>query len=240
MVTDVTDQWLKSGVTFGLAFCFGYINMICTIRFQAFATMLTGNSIYFARSIVKGDASRARFYLVMIFSYASGAFGTRAVDHLGGKSNQAVAVLVVISAVVVDVAATVTPTDAWDAWYAWLIAFAMGAVNTVSTQVTGVTASSVTGNISKVSCALSDACFGKLERSARETAQTCAFQVCFFFLGVAVGAAVIGVEDFWDRHLDTDIKAEDMAAISFTLLAMPMAGLLLVFDLRNRWWQQLR
>ena len=74
----------------GFAFTTGWVDVLCTLRFGAFGTMMTGNSIYLAKSAVSGAYTDLLFYSAVIVCYCAGVVvGSRAAMQTRGPTRTA-------------------------------------------------------------------------------------------------------------------------------------------------------
>merc|ERR1712028_183058 len=67
-------------VIWGMAFASGATDVLTLVRYYAFATMMTGNSIYTATAVARGCWHDLWHYLWLILSYCSGMMTFRAID----------------------------------------------------------------------------------------------------------------------------------------------------------------
>ena len=78
----------------GFAFTTGWVDVLCTLHFGAFGTMMTGNSIYLAKSVSHQSVSEALFYLSAIVAYAAGAWLNCYLNYQLGRRQSASAIAV--------------------------------------------------------------------------------------------------------------------------------------------------
>lgn len=136
----------------GFAFTTGWVDVLCTMRFGAFGTMMTGNSIFVAKSIVSGSFADLLFYTSVVVCYCIGVVLHRVLDHALGERTSALAAAIPVATccVLVDVChAALGPSR----YYVCFVSVACGCVNVVSQKIAGVVTNAVTGNLQKLSSA---------------------------------------------------------------------------------------
>lgn len=136
----------------GFAFTTGWVDVLCTCRYGAFGTMMTGNSIFLAKSVVNGHLVDLLFYSATILSYCIGVGMNRHLDLLLRERTAArwIAVPVTICCLAVDLFRFFLGPSRW---YVCFVALACGCVNVVSQKVAGVVTNAVTGNLQKLTMA---------------------------------------------------------------------------------------
>ncbi|KAK3243974.1 hypothetical protein CYMTET_46400 [Cymbomonas tetramitiformis] len=151
---------------FALAFCIGWADVLCAIRFFAFATMMTGNSIYLAQSVAGHCWYDSTVYITVIFLFFSGMGTYRAIEALMHKylphsrlgPATALGPLVVFCFIAADVTYyTIDKQLDIDLHCGkqvkkgflgvFFVAHAAGAINGLSARVHKVTTNAVTGHI---------------------------------------------------------------------------------------------
>lgn len=153
---------------FSLAFCIGWADVLCSIRYFAFATMMTGNSIYLAQSVAGQCWYDCVVYILVIFTFFSGMVTYRALEtliciylpHSRMGPATALGALVFVCFTVADVTYyTVDNINRFDVDFQCgkkvktgffgilLVAHPMGAINGFSARVHKVTTNAVTGHI---------------------------------------------------------------------------------------------
>jgi uncharacterized membrane protein YoaK (UPF0700 family) len=126
-----------------LAVIAGYADTIGFLRFDAFAGLMTGNTILLGISLASAQLLRAAFYGAIIGTFLAGVLLSRALLQLGAAQWMA---LTVTSAL------HVACSFLGRGWAALLLALAMGMQNAAATRFGGVSLNTVfiTGNLQKL------------------------------------------------------------------------------------------
>ncbi|UEM24287.1 DUF1275 domain-containing protein (plasmid) [Skermanella mucosa] len=126
-----------------LALIAGYVDTVGYLHFNAFAGLMTGNTIFLGIEAANGQYGMAMFHSVIILAFLSGVVAARVKARAGLKSWVALSVasglLVLCSFIEKSVAAV-------------LLALAMGMQNSAANRFNGVALNTVfiTGNIQKL------------------------------------------------------------------------------------------
>jgi uncharacterized membrane protein YoaK (UPF0700 family) len=125
-----------------LAAIAGYADTVGYLRFDAFAGLMTGNTILLGMAVAGLDAWRAVHYGAIILTFFGGVVTSRAL--LRGHFRPAVALSLASCALLL---CTIEPEPVG----ALILAFAMGTQNAAATRFSGVTLNTVfiTGNLQK-------------------------------------------------------------------------------------------
>lgn len=141
----------------GLAFLSGWADVVCLVRFSAFAGMQTGNAVMLGRDLADDEhgADGAIYHLVIMGSNLLGVMVYEAMSNKMAlrRSLWLVALVVGLATSASDVlAALVGPSR----WYVCFVAAAFGAQNALSGSdaVLGVNTTIMTGNLQKVGAVL--------------------------------------------------------------------------------------
>jgi uncharacterized membrane protein YoaK (UPF0700 family) len=126
-----------------LAVIAGYADTIGFLRFDAFAGLMTGNTILLGIGLASAQLLRAASYAAIIGAFLAGVLLSRAVLQLGAATWMALT-----GAAVLHVACSFLDRF----WAALLLALAMGMQNAAATRFGGVSLNTVfiTGNLQKL------------------------------------------------------------------------------------------
>jgi uncharacterized membrane protein YoaK (UPF0700 family) len=126
-----------------LALIAGYADAVGFLRFDAFAGMMTGNTVLLGISLIGGEPRRALHYAAIILAFIAGVLATRVLLRLSGTPF--FAGLVGAAAI-----AGCSFTDGF--WAAPLLSCAMGAQNASATRFRGIALNTVflTGNLQRL------------------------------------------------------------------------------------------
>ena len=135
--------------TSGLAFVSGWADVVCVVRFSAFAGMQTGNMVMAGRVLVDDEHPPSDFWFFMML-ILSGLVGMAAFEFLRVCAPDIrmawfaapLAFLIVLSDVLDFVAGS-------SRWHACLVAVSLGAQNALVAAEFGVSTTMQTGNLSK-------------------------------------------------------------------------------------------
>ena len=167
----------------GLAFTVGWADVLCLLRYGAFGTMMTGNTMFLAQSVVLARWTLVGFYAAVIGAFCAGQAFYRAVDRVvaKGTSGTSVAPAVLALSFLQDGLGSAFPGR----WHVALLSAELGIVCGLANDVDGVVVNMVTGHIQRVANAAFDFAVRDEVRD-RQFRQSCA--VLFsFFLGVCGG-----------------------------------------------------
>ena len=232
-----------------ISFCYAYMDVVCYLRMGLFATVMTGNTIFFARQVVIGNPYRALHYGLTIVAYSIGAMLfqlTRIVPALHFRTSASMAgAIMLLCAVIVDgvfmgmvhrAPANLTSCESFERehvgyrWDVWLISFGFGCVGSTSMFVTNVTTNAVTGSIQKASVTAINWCFGLHLPNEVRGALTAAGQIVAFVAGVTIGAAVVGVDRYEHPCATQLFRDRGYFAIAFVPAAAVLAISLVAHD----------
>ncbi len=126
-----------------LALIAGYADSVGYLSFDAFAGMMTGNTILLAIALFVADPLHAAQYAAIILAFVAGVIVSLLLRRLAAP----LFALLAVEGVAILVAAFAPPEAAPD-----VLAFAMGLQNAAVTQFAGVTLNTVflTGNLQKL------------------------------------------------------------------------------------------
>jgi len=126
-----------------LAVIAGYADTIGFLRFDAFAGLMTGNTILLGIGLASAHLLRAAFYGTIIAAFLGGVLLSRALLQLGAAPWVALTLTAVLHVVCSFVDRS---------WAAPLLALAMGMQNAAATRFGGVSLNTVfiTGNLQKL------------------------------------------------------------------------------------------
>jgi uncharacterized membrane protein YoaK (UPF0700 family) len=126
-----------------LALIAGYADAAGYLRFDAFAGMMTGNTVLLGISLIGGEPRRAHFYAAIILAFLVGVLISRALIRLTGTP---------LPAGLVGAGAIAGCGFVEDFWAAPLLSFAMGAQNAAANRFRGVALNTVflTGNLQRI------------------------------------------------------------------------------------------
>eukprot|EP00947_MAST-08B_sp_MAST-8B-sp1_P003116 g3116.t1 len=165
----------KTWVLWSLAFVNGWADVLTMLRYFAFATVMTGNSIYLVEAIARGCWHDVMVYTLLIFAFALGVVTYRAISRAMATrwfrrrvKNWRIGPATVIAPIVLLMYLTADlayyggdnagdkhfhcgKTPRAGVWGILPVTYAMGAVNSVSVTVDKTTTNSITGHILKVS-----------------------------------------------------------------------------------------
>eukprot|EP00656_Telonema_subtile_P007782 TRINITY_DN13650_c0_g1_i2.p1 TRINITY_DN13650_c0_g1~~TRINITY_DN13650_c0_g1_i2.p1 ORF type:complete len:233 (+),score=43.59 TRINITY_DN13650_c0_g1_i2:198-896(+) len=149
-----------------MAFGSGYADVLCLVRYYAFATMMTGNSIYASQSAARECWHDLYHYILLATSYNAGMFTFRMIDalmrHCCPDCSLGPATVLAPFMIVAGVATDLTfyaGDDEGDPQFHCgkfvpsgvygfvILAHAMGIVNGISMNVDKVTTNAVTGHM---------------------------------------------------------------------------------------------
>jgi uncharacterized membrane protein YoaK (UPF0700 family) len=174
-----------------LALIAGYVDTVGYLDFNAFAGLMTGNTIFLGIEAVSGQYGMAVFHGVIIFAFLFGVIAARVKARAGLKSWVALSVasglLVLCSFVEKSLAAV-------------LLALAMGIQNSAANRFNGVALNTVfiTGNIQKLGEELVTWIWPSKAGPTRQGATIFAF--VWFAYAVGAGAGAVAVR-FMDKPL---------------------------------------
>ena len=139
-------------VAASLAFLSGWADVICLVRFSAFAGMQTGNAVWLGRDVAEGRPIYAVFHLTIICSNMLGVM----MYELSARTNASlrlVAVLVGCATVSADLLDALVGSSRWSVCF---VAAAFGAQNalTANDARLSVNTTIMTGNVAKIGAAL--------------------------------------------------------------------------------------
>jgi uncharacterized membrane protein YoaK (UPF0700 family) len=125
-----------------LAIIAGYVDAVGYLHFDAFAGLMTGNTIFLGIELATQQYARAAFHSLIIIAFLAGVMLSRILLRLGWKPWLALtgtALLLVVCSFVER------------SWAAVLLAFAMGMQNSAANRFNGVALNTVfiTGNLQK-------------------------------------------------------------------------------------------
>lgn len=126
-----------------LAVIAGYADTIGFLRFDAFAGLMTGNTILLGIGLASGQLLRAALYGAIIGVFLAGVLLSRALLQLGAAQWMVLTVTAALH---------VACSFLGKRWAALLLALAMGMQNSAATRFGGVTLNTVfiTGNLQKL------------------------------------------------------------------------------------------
>jgi uncharacterized membrane protein YoaK (UPF0700 family) len=126
-----------------LAAIAGYVDAVGFLRFDAFAGMITGNTVLLGIALAGKEPSRALYYAAIVLAFLVGVLLSRALLRAGLRPLLAG---LFAAAVIGACAFIVSP------WAAPLLAVAMGTQNAAATRFGGVALNTVflTGNLQKL------------------------------------------------------------------------------------------
>jgi uncharacterized membrane protein YoaK (UPF0700 family) len=126
-----------------LAFVAGYADTVGLMRYDAFAGLMTGNTILLGIDIANGRASSAAFHAGIVAIFLAGVITSRVLLQLGFAAWLALS----IAATLFVLCSFLGPFSA-----AMLLAFAMGMQNSAANRFNGVALNTVfiTGNLQKL------------------------------------------------------------------------------------------
>lgn len=187
----------------GFAFTTGWVDVLCTLRFGAFGTMMTGNSIFMAKSVVSGSATDFCFYFSAIACYCLGVCIHRHTDYIRGDRTSALSAACVVApcCLAVDVCRYLFGPSRY---YVCFISVACGVVNVVSQTVAGVVTNAVTGNLQKLSNFCWEMVFlphCDIGRACKRHAMITALVTSSFLLGIGLSAITLNT-DFGGANLN--------------------------------------
>ena len=199
----------------GFAFATGWVDVLCTVRFGAFGTMMTGNSINLGKAMVNESISDVLFYSTALVAYCIGVLIHRTIDFKLAEKTSAVAAaapIVTTSLLAVDVMSFFLGPSRY---YVAFACMACGCLNVVSQKVAGVATNAVTGNLQRLTMALWEYLYWAehepLTPEAKRFAIVTAYVVVSLLAGVSLSALSINFAIV--QHLNFV-----PVAIAFTLL----------------------
>ncbi len=180
----------KEGLAVLMAFTTGWANIGCMMRFDAFGTMMTGNSLQMALLFAQGKWQGFLYYLSLVVAYVVGVLLYRVLDIAMGERSTPTRIAPVVFAMFL-----LTDAISWVADYAqssyfwctdalspWLeerymqewrkngpvipLSIGFGMVNALSMDVTRYVTNAVTGNYQKIGMSLGSNLFILLAKLA--------------------------------------------------------------------------
>jgi uncharacterized membrane protein YoaK (UPF0700 family) len=174
-----------------LALIAGYVDTVGYLHFNAFAGLMTGNTIFLGIELASEQYDRAIFHGVIIFSFLIGVIVARVKMRAGLNSwialTFASALLVICSFSEKNIAAV-------------LLSLAMGIQNSAANRFNGVALNTVfiTGNLQKLGEELVTWIWPGKDGAARQGATIFAFVWCAYAVGAGAGAVAV---KFMERPL---------------------------------------
>ena len=211
---------LKLVLACSLSFCHGWANVVSLMRFGGFGSMMTGNLLFFSRSIVMAKWSDTYYYMALIGSYMLGFVLYRVVivaTHFHHPSSVA-ALLVFLLLLATDVMNNAMQESTELRFIFCFASAGLGCVNAVAMIVTGLTTHLMTLSLQKTVMLAIDLGLGVGIRANKVAAimEPLAL-VCSHVAGTVVGAALT-----FRAHL---------VEWSFTPLAFSFAVVLFAHDI---------
>jgi len=162
----------------------GYADAIGYLRFDAFAGLMTGNTILLGIELTIPAPARALFHLLIILVFTAGVMLSRALVQAGAPIWSALT-----AAALLHVACSFLDRI----WAAPLLALAMGMQNAAATRFGSISLNTVfiTGNLQKLGEGLIAWCWARLSRRPAAADGIAVFFLVwlFYLLGAAAGAA---------------------------------------------------
>ena len=181
----------KTWVLWSLAYVNGWADVLTMLRYFAFATVMTGNSIYLVEAVARRCWHDVTVYVLLIICFALGVVTYRAITRAMNKTRwfrrriknwrvgpaTIIAPLVLLMYLSADLAYYggdnrgdkhfhCGKTPRAGVWGILPVTYAMGAVNSVSVTVDKTTTNSITGHILKVASITYDAVLNRFCRGA--------------------------------------------------------------------------
>jgi uncharacterized membrane protein YoaK (UPF0700 family) len=121
----------------------GYADTVGYLRYDAFAGLMTGNTILLGIDLANGRMASAAFHSAIIALFLAGVIASRVLLRIGRAPWLALSV----AAILLAVCSFIGPL-----WAAMLLAFAMGMQNSAANRFNGVALNTVfiTGNLQKL------------------------------------------------------------------------------------------
>jgi uncharacterized membrane protein YoaK (UPF0700 family) len=167
-----------------LALIAGYVDSVGYLHFNAFAGLMTGNTIFMGIEFADGKYDRAIFHAVIIFSFLVGVIVARVKMRAGLNAWVALtfasALLIICSFSEKSLAAI-------------LLSLAMGIQNSAANRFNGVALNTVfiTGNLQKLGEEIVTWIWPSKQGPARQGASIFAFVWCSYAVGAGLGAVAV-------------------------------------------------
>ena len=201
----------------GLAFGVGWTNVMCLLKYRTFGTMMTGNTIWLAQSIVRRRWTDMGFYIAVILSFCFGNLLFRAVNFLLRIPRAATRLAPVCVVLTVAQDAVIASR-----WAVLLLSGVLGLVTALANDYDGVVCNMVTGHIARCADAIFQSTTVGLSKKERQLARASATVLLTFCLGVSCATVLVL------RHsLD---KPKPFQPPIFSPLGLVFAALLLLHD----------
>jgi uncharacterized membrane protein YoaK (UPF0700 family) len=167
-----------------LAIIAGYADAVGYLRYEAFAGLMTGNTILMGIELVSGNLQPAAFHGVIIAVFLAGVIASRVLLRFGLPAWSALTIAAVLLAL-----CSVAAKD----WAALLLALAMGMQNSAANRFNGVSLNTVfiTGNLQKLGEGLLAWLWPPRDASTAPSDGVAIFALVWltYAIGAAVGAA---------------------------------------------------
>lgn len=139
----------KKRLALGMAFMTGWADVFLLLKFETFATMMTGNAMKMALALVESQYRNVAYFASVIVSYVLGLAAFRRTDlTLKEKTLGASAFVVAGLFIGADVCYATTGGARWIP--IMLLSLAFGIINSVGTEVAGTLTFVVTGHMTKL------------------------------------------------------------------------------------------
>jgi uncharacterized membrane protein YoaK (UPF0700 family) len=181
-----------------MAILTGYADVALFLRFQSFATMMTGNGLWLCKAMVEQRHRDALYYTSVIFSYVVGLTIFRKTDlTLKQRTMPVCAGLVAALFVLSDVALIRSGGNKWIPMM--LLAAGFGIINSVGTEVAGTLTNVVTGHLTKLTHQVVDRLFSRQRKPINQPVLMQNLTVTFGFLAGAFLACLVRRNSFLPR-----------------------------------------
>ena len=213
----------------GFAFFGGWADVICLVRYNAFAGMQTGNIVMIGKSMVSDSLVDVLFYVAVVLCNMSGVICLellkwyRTVRGHGSRKRAATLLALPIAALLLTCDAL--DTQGTSRWHVCLVATALGAQNALvgSPDSLAVLTTIMTGNIAKLgACIVSLLKAQGRRKESLETWKTYGTNLALVLATVAgaVGAALMLRAADVDEHPTLWCLAPNAVGLALLLLAL--------------------
>lgn len=186
-MTGAEVLWVRMVLVNGLAFAVGWSDVLCLLQYQAFGTMMTGNTIFLAQSLVQRHPVDALFYASLIVCFSLGQILYQTVDSRVSRGAATLLSPVVFGLTLVeDMLVYIFPNSRFPLC---LLGTVLGLVTALATEIDGVVVNVVTGHIQRITKAI-------YLRKREDVSVAVLFS---FFLGVC-GATVLVESGVYDNN----------------------------------------
>ena len=168
-----------------LAIVAGYADTVGYLRYDAFAGLMTGNTILLGIDVANGRAPSAAFHGGIIAVFLAGVIASRVLLQLGHAAWLALTVAAILLVVCSFIGRF---------WAAMLLAFAMGMQNSAANRFNGVALNTVfiTGNLQKLGEGLTHWLWRICGRPIEKSESVAIFALIWIAYAIGAGLGALG------------------------------------------------